>query len=151
MWEINNTIQAVDFFRAIFLGIIICIIYAFFYAIRKIGLSSAVSLIFEDIIFVLIISPLIFLFLLATTNGEIRLYIGIGIIFGFYICKITLFKIFAFIIIKILIFIEKIFEFSKRLLIKFIIIFTFFSHKVIKKLVFLKKGLNCLKKGLKKS
>ncbi len=151
MWEISNTLQAVDFSRAIIFGIVICAFYGLFAALRKIGFDSNLAVTFEDIFFILIVSPLIFLFLIATTNGEIRFYIGVGLLSGFFIFKITLFKVFVFILSKFLLLIMLVKDFFKKSVIKIINFFAVFIMKMVKKLIFLKKAVNSFKKGLKKA
>ena len=151
MWEINNTVQAVDFLRAIIFGIFICAFYGFFAANRKIGYSTDFLVIIQDIIFLLVISPLIFIFLLATTNGEIRLYVGIGLLLGFYIFKITLFKIYVVVISKFFMLIKFFFNFLYQIFNKIVGFSNLLLKKMVKKLSFFKKAVNSLKKGLKKS
>ena len=150
MWEINNTVQVTDFLRAIIFGIIICAFYGIFASLRKNGVDSNFAVLLEDVIFFIILSPLIFLFLLSTTNGELRLYIIIGILVGFYIFKIALFKIWVFMIYKTNSVIIFCFRFLRGVFLKTAYLITKISKKIGKKLFFLKKAVNSLKKGLKK-
>lgn len=151
MWEINNTVQAVDFSRAIIFGIFICAFYGLFAAYRKIGYATDFLVFIQDVIFLLVISPLIFIFLLATTNGEIRLYVCIGLLLGFYIFKITLFKIYVFVIFKLFMLIKFFLNFLYQIFNKTVGFIDLFFKKIVKKLSFFKKAVNSLKKGLKKS
>ena len=147
MWEINNTVQAVDFLRAIIFGIIICAVYGIFAALRKNGFNSTLAVFLQDIIFLLLVSPFIFLFLLATTNGESRLYVVVGIIFGFFVFKTIFFNIYVYLISKFLSFIAAIIRQNKKIG----IICIGFFNKTAKKLKKFKKAANSLKKGLKKA
>ena len=98
MWEISNSLQAVCFLRAIILGLSLSLFYDIFSALRKSGLNSFFDVLVEDIIFFAVATPIIFLFLIATTNGEVRLYIILGIIIGFLILKLTLSKFIVFVL-----------------------------------------------------
>ncbi len=151
MWEISNSVQAIDFLRSVIFGIFICAYYGIFAALRKNGINSNIAVLFEDILFFVIISPLIFLFLLATTNGELRLYIGIGILVGFYIFKFTFYKLLVLVISKLLYLIRTVLDFLRKIFLKFSCFLNVFCSKIGKLLVFLKKAVNSLKKGLKKS
>ena len=113
MWEINNNLQAVSFLRALILGFIYCICYDILKALRKVGLNSKRNVFTEDIIYFILISPITSIFLLATTNGELRFYIIIGIIFGFLSFKLTVSKFFVFILEYIF---KKIYYFLKSIL-----------------------------------
>ena len=137
--------------RSIIFGILVCAFYGMFAALRKNGLCSSIAVLIEDILFFIIISPLIFLFLLATTNGELRLYIGIGMLFGFYILKFTFFKPLVFVISKLFYLIRMFFGVLRKIFLKLGYFLNAFSSKTVKLLVFLKKAANSLKKGLKKS
>ena len=151
MWEISNSLQAVGFLRAIILGILISIFYDIFSALRKLGVNSFFAVLVEDILFFLVTTPVIFLFLIATTNGEVRLYIILGIIIGFSLLKLTFSKIIVFILYKILFVIKKVILLSAKL---YNLIFKYFetgfSLFLKKSRKILKKALNSLKKLLKK-
>ena len=95
MWEINNSTQAINFSRAVILGILFCLLYSIFSSIRKAGKDSFTAVLLEDLLYFIIITPVLFLFLLSTTNGELRFYILFGILIGFALLKVTLYKIFT--------------------------------------------------------
>ena len=148
MWEISNTLQAVDFLRAAVLGIILCIFYGLFSSLRKIGVNSDFAGFFEDIIFFMVSSPVIFMFLLATTNGESRLYIIIGLLLGFASFKFTFYRIYVFLLSKIFTSFVFVISYLRKIFFKIIDIVSEIFYKIGKKF---KKALNTLKKGLKKS
>ena len=151
MWEISNQLQLLSFFRASVLGGIYCLAYDLLRGYRKVNEGSAISVFFQDLIYFLLITPVTFCFLLATTNGELRLYIFSGIVLGFVLIRLTLSKLFV-LMIKIF------FGFISRLLSlisKGITVISAFLDRITAKIadisgVFLKKGRNSLKKVLKK-
>lgn len=150
MWEISNTLQVIDFLRAAVLGIILSVFYGVFSSLRKAGLNSDFAVFLQDIIFFIISSPVIFLFLLATTNGEVRLYIIIGVLAGFLAFKLTLYKIYVFLLSKLFSIVRMVFSFLRRKFFDFVGITGNFFAKIGKKVIFFKKALNTSKKVLKK-
>lgn len=108
MWEINNSLQLLGFARAAGLGVIICLVYDIFRAFRKAKKYDTFTIFFQDIFFSFFITFAVFLFLLSTTNGELRAFVLIGIFIGFFICRFTvsplLFKLIFFILSKIFMF-----------------------------------------------
>lgn len=90
MWEINNALQLLNFFRSVILGIIFCVFYDFVTAVRRNGISTALKAIFHDLFYFAVCAPTLFCFLLATTNGELRGFVFIGIFIGFIITRFTL-------------------------------------------------------------
>ena len=151
MWEINNSLQTVCFLRALVLGICLCLLYDLFASLRKAGICSNFAVFVQDILFFIIASPLIFIFLLATTNGEIRLYIILGIAIGFLIFKMTVSKLFVFIFSKLFRAIFFGLGFANRAINGFFkVISKLFKGFFEKSSTFFKKSLKSFKKGLKK-
>ncbi len=150
MWEISNLLQTQDFLRSIALGVVLCIFYCVFAALRKAGLNSTISVFFEDLIFLIIVSPICFLFLLATTNGEVRMYVLIGALVGFFLFKFTLFKLLLFLFSDFFIYFYKGYSWVISLFLQISGCFCGCFSKIFSKtLKILKKPLNTLKKGLK--
>lgn len=151
MWEINNSTQAINFSRAVILGILFCLLYSIFSSIRKAGKDSFTAVLLEDLLYFIIITPVLFLFLLSTTNGELRFYILFGILIGFALLKVTLYKIFTFVFTKIFSSIFKVFISVGKYKDKIINLISVKSKVFFKKTAFfLKKAVNTLKKLLKK-
>ena len=90
MWEINNSFQAVSFLYSVIFGVIYCLLYDIFRALRKLYSPSAVTVFLQDIFYFVIIAFFTFLFLMAVSNGEIRAYVIVGMAFGFAACFFTL-------------------------------------------------------------
>ncbi len=83
MWEISSNLQIANFLRAVLLGGFFCLLYDLFSAARKAGANSTAAVFLQDIFYFVIIAPITFCFLLATTNGEVRAYIIFGVFLGF--------------------------------------------------------------------
>ena len=150
MWEINNSLQTICFLRALVLGVFLCLLYDFFGSLRKAGISSDFAVFIQDILFFIIASPLIFIFLLATTNGEIRLYIILGIAIGFLIFKMTVSKLLVFLLSKFFKALFFVSGFVNRGINGFFVaISKLFKSFFEKTLTFFKKSLKSFKKGLK--
>ncbi len=151
MWEISNALQAIDFLRAAVFGVILAVFYGIFSSLRKVGMDSDFAVFIEDIIFFIISAPTIFLFLLATTNGELRLYIIIGILIGFLSFKFTFYKIYVFLLSRLFSLIKFLTSFLSGMLLKLASLISVFFDKMGKKIKNFKKAVNTFKKGLKKS
>ena len=90
MWEISNNAQFYSFCIANLFGVIYCLFYDVFRALRKTSVFGAVAIFFQDIIYFLVISILTFMLMLSFTDGEIRVYILVGILLGFVVCNFTI-------------------------------------------------------------
>ena len=94
MWEINSLEQIFAFLYSLCLGGIFCIFYDFFRAIRATVKLNDFSVFVQDVLYFFIFGFVSFLYLLSTTNGEIRGYIIFGTAIGFLLCYYTFSKIF---------------------------------------------------------
>ncbi len=101
MWEINNTLQIIGLARSALFGLFFALFYDVFRALRKIYNYSAFSVFLQDISYFAVISPIVFLLTLSLTNGELRLYVFIGVILGFFLTRILISKIFVFLLVKL--------------------------------------------------
>lgn len=90
MWEINNSLQLLSFFRSLVLGIMLCVFYDFIKSLRLTVNFSAVAIFLQDIVYSSVAAFVTFLFLLSVTNGEMRGYVIIGISAGFIMSRFTL-------------------------------------------------------------
>ncbi len=151
MWEISNSFQILGFLRALFLGGIFCVLYDFLRALRKNGMNSDFSVFIQDIIYFIVLSPVTFCFLLATTNGELRGYFFIGVILGFIVIRLTVSFILLWVYTNLISMILKFFNLLKRVInrsIRFILkIYSYIEGILRKNLI---KIINCFKKLLKK-
>ena len=109
------------------IGILIVLIFDIFRIFRKSFKTPDLITTFEDIIFLLIVSFLLIYSIFKFNNGELRLYIFLGIIFGGITYYLTVSKIFikASVIIinhikKVLINICKIIIIPFKILFKFV-------------------------------
>lgn len=93
MWEINITTQALTFLYAVILGALLCIFYDIIRAFRKAGLNGNISVFITDILFWLVNTFLTFVFLMATTNGQFRVFVLVAELIGFVICRLSLSKL----------------------------------------------------------
>lgn len=90
MWEINNNEQIVSFLLSVMLGTASCLIYDIIRARRKIVKPPVISVLVTDLVCFISGAFFCFCFLLAYTAGEPRVYVFIGIAFGFAVCRRTL-------------------------------------------------------------
>lgn len=143
MWEISNDSQVLNFILAVALGFVFCLAYDILRAYRATSDTSAISVFFGDLIFFSISAFLTFFFLLITTNGELRLYIILGILCGFFIVRLTvslyIFRFFKWIFARV-----------KASILKLLnAVFSFLKKTRVKYDIFLKNMMKIFKKLLK--
>lgn len=134
MWEINNTLQILNFLRAVLLGAGYCFLYQFLRVFRRLRKHSDIAVFFEDISFCMALVFPTFCFLLSTTNGELRGYIFLGLFCGFAGLHYCLSQYIVFCLFYSFFYIGKVFR----------SIFAFFSQKIAQ------KWIKACKKALKK-
>lgn len=151
MWEINNSLQILTFIRAVVFGIIICIVYDIIRSFKTVFKFSDFSIVVSDILFCVCLTPFIFCFLLATTNGELRGYVAVGILTGFFAIRLTVSKFLNKILCFILSKITFVFCALNRLILQFWrLIQGVFMKNSKKPLILCKKMIKSFKKLLKK-
>ena len=89
MWEISNTAQITGFFYSVLLGMCFCLFYDLLRSFRFAVKSTDFSVFLYDIFYFSVISVITFVFLLAVTNGELRGFVFLGILFGFLLFYFT--------------------------------------------------------------
>lgn len=122
-------------------GVVVGILFDIFRILRKTFKTPDFVTYIEDILF-WILAGIILLFTIFTfNNGEIRIYIFVGIIFGFILYLLTISKYFVNICVTILSFVKKIIytpinilcKFTNKFIIKpFLIIIRTAKRKVTK-------------------
>lgn len=121
MWEIHSGDQAVTFLWSLLLGVLLCVFYDFFRAWRNVMSSRALSVAVQDIFFWLVSAVVTFLFMLARTGGEIRLFVLCGMAVGFSLFRFTLSR---FTIIPFLLFFRAARFVSRKITAVYIVILT---------------------------
>jgi spore cortex biosynthesis protein YabQ len=89
MWEINNYFQWLSFGRAILLGAFLCLIYDIIRLLRYFT-DKKTNTFLGDVLFFIISSVFTFSLLLSNTNGQLRLYIFVGIVIGFALFRLLI-------------------------------------------------------------
>ncbi|KMT22045.1 spore cortex biosynthesis protein YabQ [Clostridium cylindrosporum] len=104
------------FFSTIIAGVLVGVMFDIYRIIRGISPPNKIMAAFSDILFWILQSIVVFVFLMATNNGELRYYTFVGIIVGllFYFKFIS--KIFKIILIRILLIISNVFSIIKNVL-----------------------------------
>ena len=87
--EISMTQQCMFFVYSILLGIVTGIIYDFFRIFRVALRHNAVAVFFEDLLFCLIVSIMLILFIFCENYGIVRWFSFLGWMGGFYIYRQT--------------------------------------------------------------
>lgn len=151
MWEIDIALQFYYCLLSAVLGGIFCIFYDIFRAVRLAVKFSDTAVFLQDIIYFFVLSIATFSFLLATTNGQVRIYVLVGMSLGFVIVRYTvscvLMKIYS-LLLKIILSVIRRLSVVKNMIFSYFerIFSSFFKNS--KKI--LKKPANSLKKLLKK-
>lgn len=144
MWEITIKEQLLSFMYANLMGLALSIIFDLFRTLRKSFTHGKIAVFIEDVLFFTIAQFITFMLLMARCNGEVRAYIIIGIIIGFFIYRVTVSRIVLPISVLIFKFIIKIFIKIGSLASKYLL-------KIIKRVKKLLKRKNTDKKLLKDS
>ena len=158
----NNLEQLTNFLYFIVTGVVLSIIFDIFRILRKTIKTSDIVTNIEDILFGIITGIIILTSIFLFNNGELRLYIFLGIIMGITLYMIFISKYFIKINVTIINFIKKIiilltkpfiilFKFVKRLFFK-PISFIFINIKLLTKKIFInfKKTTKINKKVINK-
>ena len=157
----NNLEQLINFIYFIITGMILSIVFDIFRVLRKSFKTSDLVTNIEDIIFGIITGIIILSSIFLFNNGELRLYIFIGILVGIIIYILFISKYFIKINVAIINFIKKIiilltkpfkilFKFIKRLFFKPISFIIINIKLLIKKILTkFKKTTKIHKKAIK--
>ena len=158
----NNLEQLINFFYFVVIGMILSVIFDIFRILRKAIKTSDIVTNIEDILFGIITGIIILTSIFLFNNGELRLYIFIGIGTGIANYMIFISKYFIKINVAIINFIKQIiilstkpfiflFKFIKRLFFK-PISFIFINIKLLTKKIFInfKKTTKINKKVINK-
>ena len=130
----NNLEQLISFFYFIIVGIVLSIIFDIFRILRRTIKTSDIVTNIEDILFCFITGIIILLSIYYFNNGELRLYIFVGILMGLTIYMIFISRFFIKINVIMINFIKKILY----LLIKpFIFILNFTKKLIFKPISFI--------------
>ena len=146
MWEIDLKNQIITFLISLFLGGCFCLCFDIFSVFLR-GKTKAGQFL-SDTFFFVIVAFVDFCFFLAASNGEIRLYILIGELMGFYLCKTTLSRFFTPFFMLILKMIKLLKNAAERLFFEPVYHFLSKTWKFCLKTG--KKSLKFVKKRLKK-
>ena len=98
MWEISLNEQAITFLLSLILGAVYCLVFDFTRGMRIFGINSRIAVFFTDIIYFLLVAFVNFCFFLTRESGQIRGYVFVGEIIGFFLFRLTLSKIIMIII-----------------------------------------------------
>lgn len=135
--------ETVAFIIFLFNGILVGMLFDFFRILRKSFKTPDIATYLEDICFGIVSGALIIFSILVFNNGELRLFVFVGILLGILIYMITISKYVIKVSVKIVNFISNIF------LIVFKIIFSpikILCKKIVQSLKILYKKVKNIKK-----
>lgn len=104
----NNLEQLTTFIYFIITGIVLGVIFDVFRILRKSFKTSDIVTNIEDILFGIITGVILLISIFLFNNGELRLFIFIGIVFGIIIYMLLISKYFIKLNVAIINFIKKI-------------------------------------------
>ncbi len=139
--DVSN--QAMNFVYAVLFGVGLGLIYEVLRILRIAFNFKNIAIFIQDVLYFLVCSPLLFVFMLNTTDGKVRIYIFVGAFLGFLLYYFTL----GMLIRKISIFIINIIKLGLRKIYRYILYPVFkFMHFILKSI---KKFLKHLQNKLK--
>ena len=130
----NNLEQLINFLYFIATGITLSIIFDIFRILRKTIKTSDIVTNIEDILFGVITGIIILTSIFLFNNGELRLYIFLGIIIGITLYMVFISKYFIKINVLIINFIKKIIILATK---PFIFLFKFIKRLFFKPISFI--------------
>lgn len=146
MWEINNQQQIISFLLSVCLGVLCCIIYDIIKASRNVCFNSLLAITLSDILLWIFYAFTTFLFLIARTNGEIRGYVLIGEMIGFFLCRVSISKL-VYSIFKFIF--QNLYTLLQKINTSVVIFYTKFERILLKAFKLFIKILKSIKKLLK--
>lgn len=102
MWEIDLNSQIQTFLLSLLIGVGFCIVFDVLNILEEKLALSKNAIFIADILLFICFAFFEFCFFLATENGEIRGFVFIGEIIGFFLCKRTLAMVYVPLILLIL-------------------------------------------------
>ncbi|MBO4433265.1 MAG: spore cortex biosynthesis protein YabQ [Clostridia bacterium] len=120
MWEISLNGQISTFLYSIALGAALALLYDFIRAIRDMCFNSFAVVFICDLLFFLVSAVAVFIYFMGATNGEIRGYVLFSAAVGFFICRITLGRVFHFFVYRFLRFCSFVMKLLSNCLLKII-------------------------------
>ena len=130
----NNFEQLVSFIYFIVIGVVLSIIFDIFRILRRTIKTSDIVTNIQDILFCIITSIIILSSIFMFNNGELRLYIFIGITIGVTLYMIFISKYFIKFNVAIINFIKKLLNFIIK---PFIFILNFTKRLIFKPISFI--------------
>ncbi len=100
MWEIDNLSQLLGFLYSAALGGVYCLIYDILRALRAEIKFGTASVFVSDILYSLFCAVTCFCFLLSVTGGEPRAFVFVGATVGFAVTRLTVSRVWFFILSK---------------------------------------------------
>lgn len=94
--DISISEQLISFASSLVLGAVLGVVYELFRTVRSLFGGGTVSVFIQDILFWIISSFIVYLFLLVFTEGTVRIFVIIGMFMGFYVYLKTLGRFIAF-------------------------------------------------------
>jgi len=129
----NNLEQLIDFIYFIITGMILSIVFDIFRILRRSFKTSDIITNIEDVLFGLITGIIILSSIFLFNNGELRLYLFIGIAVGIIIYLLLISKYFIKLNVTIINFIKQIIILATK---PFIILFKFIKRLFFKPISF---------------
>ena len=139
MWEISLNHQILTVLLSVFMGVIFCLLYDNFKAVRLYFHLKTLGVFITDILFFMILALIEFCFLLSRTAGEIRGFVLAAELVGFFLCRYTLSKIYLKILTFFLGLLKKITHYVNQVAYRFSDYLWKFGEKILKKTLFLRK------------
>ena len=147
MWEIDLNSQIQTFLLSLLIGVGFCIVFDVLNILEEKLALSKNAIFIADILLFICFAFFEFCFFLATENGEIRGFVFIGEIIGFFLCKRTLAMVYVPLILLILKAIKWLFNKVYRISVQ--PVFKFFSKLRKKILKISQKRREIIKKSWK--
>lgn len=114
MWEINLNLQIEGFLWSMVFGAVFCVAFDIMNTSMQQIKTSKSAVFAVDMVYFTVVSFATFCLFLAFCSGEIRGFIFVGEILGFFLCKKTLSKLYTPIILIVFSLLKRLFSLINR-------------------------------------
>ncbi len=108
--DFSNYEQLLTFLLSVVLGAAFCLLYDVLRYLHKRKISGTFFVFLGDVFYFVLISVATFCFFILYSKGVIRIYVYIGEILGFVLCRKTLSRLFLAILLKLDLIITRVLE-----------------------------------------
>ena len=138
MGYIDVSYQTITFFISVALGVSFCIFYDILRVLHKNLIKNTIEVFISDLVFWCLLAVITFFFLVLRCNGQLRVFVILGITAGFISCRLLISRLIYWVFNKIVSVLVAILHFVSGVINKF---FIYINKLLINSMLLCKKLL----------